>query len=167
MPKTLIINDANILIDIEVSGLTALVFELEYHFAVSDILYQEEIEPYTTEFKQTALKAISFDEGTNSLLLEKIAVYKEIALSRNDISAMVLAIKNECILLTGEKLLRDTAENEGIEVHGILWLMEELFNNEIIDIEAVENAYERMREENSRLPWVEVERQLRRFNRAK
>lgn len=75
MPKTLIINDANILIDIEVSGLTALVFELEYHFAVSDILYQEEIEPYTTEFKETALEAISFDEGTNSLLLEKMYLH--------------------------------------------------------------------------------------------
>ncbi|MCH7614072.1 MAG: DUF3368 domain-containing protein, partial [Candidatus Marinimicrobia bacterium] len=102
MPKTLIINDANVLIDLEVSGLTKLVFELEYRFAVADILYQEEIEPYTTEFKETALEAISFDEGTNSLLLEKIALYKEIALSRNDISAMVLTIKNECILLTGE-----------------------------------------------------------------
>ncbi len=166
MPKRLIINDANVLIDIENAGLTALVFELEYRFAVSDILYQEEIEPYTSEFKETALEAISFDEETNSLLLEKIAFYKETALSRNDISAMVLAIKSECILLTGEKLLRDTAENEGVEVHGILWLMEELFNNELIDVDAVENAYELMEFSGSRLPWDEVEKQLKRFRKT-
>ena len=163
MPKTLIINDANVLIDIEVSGLTNLVFELEYTFAVSDILYQEEIEPYSSEFKGTELEAIAFDEETNGLLLEKIELYKETALSRNDISAMVLALSNECILLTGEKLLRITAEGEGLEVHGILCLIEELFNNDLISLEEAETAYTNMEEAGSRLPWKEVDKQLKRF----
>jgi len=163
VPKTLIINDANILIDIENADLTALVFELEYRFAVSDILYQEEIEPYTSEFKETALEAIAFDEEANSILLEKIDFYKETALSRNDIAAMVLAISNECILLTGEKLLRKTAEDEGLEVHGILWLTEELFNNGLINIEEIEVSYNKMDQAGSRLPNNEIEKQLKRF----
>jgi predicted nucleic acid-binding protein len=164
--KNLIINDANILIDIETSGLTSLVFELDYRFAVSDILYQEEIEPYISEFKETALEAIVFDQKTNGLLLEKIVLYKETALSRNDISAMVLAIKNNCILLTGEKLLRDIATKEGVEVHGILWLMEELFSSELINSQGVINAYEAMRRDGSRLPWDEIKKQLERFKKA-
>jgi predicted nucleic acid-binding protein len=165
VPKTLIINDANVLIDIEVSGLTNLVFELEYRFAVADILYQEEIKPYTSEFKGTGLEAIAFDEETNRLLLEKIELYKGTALSRNDISAMVLALSNECILLTGEKLLRATAEDEGLEVHGILWLIEELFNNDLISLEEAEVAYKKMEEEGSRLPSKEIEKQIKRFKK--
>lgn len=165
MPKILIINDANVLIDIEVSGLTTLVFELEYRFAVADILYQEEIEPFTSEFKGTELEAIAFDEETNSLLLEKVELYKETALSRNDISALVLALSNECILLTGEKLLRATAEDEGLEVHGILWLIEELFKSDLVSIEEVEVAYKKMEDEGSRLPKKEIEKQLKKFRK--
>jgi hypothetical protein len=40
----LLISDANILIDMEVSGLLAPMFSMEYRFAVPDVLYVEELE---------------------------------------------------------------------------------------------------------------------------
>ena len=163
MPVRLIIIDANILIDIEISELVEQVFRLDYEFAVPDILYEEEITPYTSDFKGTALKAIEIDEDTNGLVLEKQDQYKNTTMSRNDISALVLAIKNECILLTGERDLRQTANDEGVEVHGMLWLIEQLFNNDLIGINEVQAVYEKMKKGDSRLPWDEVEKQLKRF----
>lgn len=164
--RRLVIIDANILIDMEVSGLVEQVFRLEYEFAVPDILYEEEITPYTSDFKGTELNAIEFDDDINKFLFEKQEQYKDTALSRNDISALVLAIKKDCILLTGETALRQTAENEGVDVHGTLWLVEELFNNNLIDIDEIEIVYEKMKKSGSRLPWDEVERQVRRFRRS-
>jgi len=165
--KTLIVSDANILIDIEVSGLTEIVFELEYDFAVPDILFYEEIAPFNPKLVESDLKVIIFDEKTNSLLAEKTQYYRNIALSRIDIAAMVLALDKECTLLTGELLLRTTAENERLEVHGMLWLMDELFNNGLIDSEGVDTAYESMRLDGSRLPWDEIEKQLNGFRKNK
>ncbi len=40
----LLISDANILIDIEVGGLTASMFSLNYQFALSDVLFYDELE---------------------------------------------------------------------------------------------------------------------------
>lgn len=40
----LLISDANILIDIEIGGLVAPLFSLEYQFAVPDVLFCEELE---------------------------------------------------------------------------------------------------------------------------
>lgn len=39
----LLISDANILIDVEVAGLTEVLFGLDHTFAVPDILYAEEL----------------------------------------------------------------------------------------------------------------------------
>lgn len=166
MAKTLVISDANILIDIEVSGLTEVVFELEYSLAVSDTLFYEEIAPFNPKLINSDLIIFPFDGKTNNLLVEKTECYRSIALSRNDISAMVLALVNECILLTGERLLRGVAEDEGLEVHGMLWLMKALFDNGLIDVDAATDAYEAMRQDGSFLPWSDVEKQLKIFRKT-
>ena len=160
MTKRLIINDANVLIDIEKAELVELIFELDYEFAVPDLLYEEEIAPYSSDFKETALSAIEFDDDAKELLLQMQEKYKKSAMSRNDISALVLAIRNKCILLTGEKELRQTAKQEGVEVHGILWLIEEMFINKLITINDIELAYKKMEQAGSRLPWEEVDKQI-------
>lgn len=167
MTKRLIINDANVLIDIEKAELVDLIFELDYEFAVPDVLYEEEISPFTSEFKGSPLISMEFDDEVSELLFEKQEQYKETAMSRNDISALVLAIQHECMLLTGEKILRSTAKAEGLEVHGTLWLVEELFNNNLMPVEDVEKAYEKLKKAGSHLPWDEIKKQLKRFGENK
>ena len=43
VPKTLLISDANIFIDMEVGGLIERMFDLDYQFAVPDVLFAEEL----------------------------------------------------------------------------------------------------------------------------
>ena len=50
-----------------------------------------------------------------------------------------------------------------MEVHGTLWIVEAMFRARRIRLVRVRRAYERMRDSGRRLPWEEVERQLRAF----
>ena len=52
------------------------------------------------------------------------------------------------------------AAEEHVDVHGTLWLMEQLMNAGILTVDQAGEAYDRMKEARSRLPWDVVERQL-------
>ena len=58
----LLISDANILIDIEIGGLVAPMFSLDYRFAVPDVLYHEELEEQHSYFLDMGLEPREFDE---------------------------------------------------------------------------------------------------------
>ena len=49
-----------------------------------------------------------------------------------DHSALALAMQEKCPLLTGDKDLRTAAKSEGVEVHGTVWIIEELLNQKLI-----------------------------------
>jgi predicted nucleic acid-binding protein len=87
--------------------------------------------------------------------------------SRNDLFALALAKHHGCPLLTGDSRLRQAAEQESIEVRGTLWLMEAMYEAGIITIDELQAAYDRMRDENRRLPWDEVEAQLARLRQRR
>ena len=76
---------------------------------------------------------------------------------------MALARQEQSPLLSGDQRLRLAAEKEKIEVHGTLWLMDRMYQEEIITIKRMEKAYDIMCDAKRRLPWVEVEKQLKRF----
>ena len=73
--------------------------------------------------------------------------------SRNDCFALALAKQEICPLLTGDKALKRAANDEGIEVHGTLWVVEEMVVHQIITVETARRAYRQMRDHGRRLPW--------------
>jgi len=52
-----------------------------------------------------------------------------------------------------------------VEVRGTLWVMERLFEENILAIEAINSAYELMLQADRRLPVVEINSQLRRLRK--
>ncbi len=62
-----------------------------------------------------------------------------IRLSFNDRIAMAIAKNRDMILLTSDGPLRKAAESEGIEVHGTIWIVDELKANEKISVQEYEN----------------------------
>lgn len=62
-----------------------------------------------------------------------------------------------------ENWVWDAAENEEVEVHGTLWLIEQMVSAGLIRPKRARQAYDAMRKAGRRLPWDEVEDQLRRF----
>jgi len=68
-------------------------------------------------------------EGLDGQRVDRVSdVLREApSLSVHDGFAFVVAERHPgCILLTGDKRLRSLAEDENMEVHGVLWVIEEL-----------------------------------------
>ena len=84
--------------------------------------------------------------------------------SLNDILALVLAIDESAILLTGDKALRTFAKNQHVEVHGTIWLVEQMLINRLVTSEVAKIAFLKMKQSGSRLPCKEIDRLLKNYN---
>ena len=160
-----LISDSNIFIDMESGDLLRHMFQLPETFAAPNILYEEELIEHHPELPAHGLRIL---ELTGESMQEAYRLRQRYNQpSQNDLFALALAKQEECPLLTGDKNLREAAKDEKIEVRGTLWLVERMFEEKIIDVSKVEHAYEGMRQEQRRLPWGEVEKQLKRFRQNK
>lgn len=78
-----------------------------------------------------------------------------------DLASFLVAEKIGGILLTGDYDLRNLAKKH-LEVHGFLWIMDQLVDNEVVSKkEAHECLTMLMQDPNTRLPKNECEKRLR------
>lgn len=156
----LIISDASVLIDIECGELTSVMFSLVWRFAVPDTLFEEELVERHGHLLRFGLicKTMSGEMVAEAYGLHQ----KYIKPSVNDMLALTLAKSEGCQLLTGDKALRDAAKELNVEVHGTIWLVDQMLQSEKITVEVARISFQRMKEAGSRLPWGEVEKILNR-----
>jgi hypothetical protein len=103
--------------------------KLPYEIVIPDTLFEEEL----LKFSETE-KRMLLDGGMRVLELPGEGVLRAQAmascfpsLSLHDCFAFALAESNSgCILLTADGNLRSTAKKHGIEVHGVLWAIDEM-----------------------------------------
>ena len=126
----LLISDANILIDMEDGNLIPVIFQLPYEIAVPDILFELELRERHSHLLQAGLKVKSLN--SESVKKTEFLTGQYPRPSMMDHSALALALQEQCPLLTGDKDLRVAAKKEGVEVHGTIWIIEELLNQKII-----------------------------------
>lgn len=159
----LLISDANVIIDMQDGGLLEAMFQLNETFAVPDMLYAEELEQQQPQLPRLGLqiKSLSGESIARAMALRQ----RYTGPSTNDLFALELARECQCPLLTGDMALRKAAESEGVELRGTLWLVEQLVRQRIITVTVAHNAYRKMRDAGSRLPWPMVEKQIRRLEK--
>lgn len=123
---TIVVNDANILIDLVKLQMLPNFFALQFEFCTTDlVLYelhlhqQEQLTPY---IDNGTLQVI---EITDEQLIEitKITIQTP-ALSEQDCSAFYQAQQLGATLLTSDNKLRKYAQNNALEVHGHLWVFD-------------------------------------------
>lgn len=165
MGGRLLVSDANIIIDMNAGGLLRPMFRFDATFAVPDLLFEEELRADHPELPQLGLKLLELREETVLYAEQLIENYRGLGASTNDFLALALARQEKCALLTGDQRLRQTGEAEGVDVHGTLWLLERMLETGTINYRLAEAGYGKMRAIGRRLPWEEVERQLRKFNK--
>lgn len=157
----LIVSDANIFIDMEVGGLTRLMFRMGEEIAVPDVLYEEELRQHHGDLPGHGLRIM---EIRGEFMTEAVRLRAEYpAAGANDVLALALAKQERCPLLTGDAALRQAAQAEAVPVQGTLWIVGELFRLGLITHELATNAYARMKAEGRRLPWALVDEQLARL----
>lgn len=122
----IIVNDANILIDLIKLGLLPHFFGLEFQFHVTDMVrgelinsQAEALAPYIGNGTLLEHKVTSEDLGTITNLTNQFP-----QLSSKDCSALHHATKLNALLITSDKQLRITAQSLSLEVHGHLWVFD-------------------------------------------
>ena len=146
----------------EVGGILERMFRLPENFAVPNVLYVEELEEHHPELLGLGLSVLEINENYMREAYRLGDLYKKIG--HHDVLALALAKQEQCPLLTGDLYLREAANSEEVSICGTLWIVERLFELEIIDYDTAANAYTLMRDEGRRLPWDKVEQQLQRFS---
>ena len=87
-------------------------------------------------------------------------------LSIEDVSALHFAGKLNSVLLTGDKLLRQHAEERGIETHGLLWVFDTLVARGALLPGVAADRLEMLLERGtSRLPLHQCELRVRKWRR--
>lgn len=125
----IIINDASCLIDLRKGGLLEAALALPYRFLVTYVVrYSELLDFELAEWSRLEALGLTVIDPPGTQVAEAQALMlRHRRLSFEDCLNLVAAREeNLAILLTGDRSLRTIAENEGIEVHGILWVVAQL-----------------------------------------
>lgn len=154
----LLISDANVLIDMEIGRLTPDIFQLPCEIAVPDILFELELKERHRHLLDAGLKVKSL--AAASIKKTEFLIKQYPRPSMMDHSALALALQEKCPLLTGDKDLRVAAKKEGVQVHGTLWVVEQLLNQKIIQQSQAQGSFKAMKLKGSRLPWTDVDKLL-------
>jgi hypothetical protein len=141
-------------------GLLTTMFRFDAIFAVPDVLFEEELRAEDPELPRLGLRLLELHEDTVAYASGLTAKYRRLGASINDLLALALARQEKCPLLTGDLRLRTAAQEQGIEMHGTLWLIEQMVKAEMITVKEAEAAYAKMRHVGRRLPWNDVDQQL-------
>jgi predicted nucleic acid-binding protein len=121
----ILVSDTSVLIDLERGGLLEAVFALPHEFAVPDVLYDREMrDEWGERLLGLGLQIVEVSaEGVGNALRYR---QQRSSLSVADSFALALAKERALLLLTGDGQLRQLAEGENVECHGLLWLLDML-----------------------------------------
>lgn len=156
----LAIQDANILIDLHNAGLLELYFRLGIETHTTDLVLREVSQPVQEYVLrgQLKVKAFSSDE---MLALVAFMAKQPSGLSLEDCSVLQLALEMKAILLTGDNKLRNHAEKSKVETRGVLWLLDVLVAEMILDHATAIVCLERLMKTNPRLPVDECQKRMK------
>ena len=164
MSRTIVVNDANLLIDLSKLQLVDSLFALDYTFCTVDAVWNElradQQAPYQP-YIHSGLFQIGQIEASDLEAVLAIRM-KRRQLSFPDCTALVYANLLHAVLLTSDKNLRSTARAHHIAVHGHLWLFDAFFTAGILTGRMlIEKLHELRTTFNPRLGLPEEECRLR------
>ena len=150
----LVVNDANVLIDLVKLKLLPHFFALKINFYTTDLvlteLYDDQKEALLPYIDNKILEIISLTE--DQLIEIYMINLEKNQLSDTDCSAFYLAKKLNGTLLTSDLNLRNFSKEKEIEVHGHLWVFDLMIKEQTItNTRAIEKLKELTQEINPKL----------------
>ena len=129
-------------------------------------MFDEEI--CEVDFDKEILSQLGFtflDLGEDIIRRAEELAESHIRLSLQDRTIMLLAQSlPDAILLTGDMALREAAEQSDIEVHGVLWITDKIFDARVVAPDRLISALRNwLRSGDPFLPEAEVKRRITRY----
>ena len=163
---SVIVNDASCLIDMRKGNLLAALCDLPYRLVIplpvraSEVLDLSDRQWRMLEDAGMTTYDLTPDEVDRALLLKS----RHPGLSANDCFCLATAQACSGILLTGDALLRKVAVANGLCVHGVLWVVDELDVNGICARSLLVQALTVWQEDDAVfLPQHEISERLKRL----
>ena len=162
----LVVQDANIIIDLIDCGIFELFFSLELEVVTTSLVLDEITEGPQKEACRTAI-------SKGPLQIVEISTIDYLRLQSLDLPGLsvpdrsVLEVAERtrgASLLTGDGKLRRTAESCNVDVRGILWVFDQLVEKGLLSHAHAHAILTGLRERNPRLPQKEIEKRLRAWN---
>ncbi|MCX5581216.1 PIN domain-containing protein [Kaistia terrae] len=161
----ILVSDTSVLIDLERADLLEAMFLLPFEFAVPDLLYTREL---AGELGDSLLRlGLRMEELTPAELRRATTINRRHSrLSVPDSFAFAIAESRGWELLTGDGTLRELAVAEQIDMHGVLWLFDQLTDGNHVGFDRLHGGLGRLlTHPRCRLPLNEVRRRLTRLAR--
>jgi predicted nucleic acid-binding protein len=130
----IIVSDSSCLIDLRKVSLLDAFLKLPYEILIPNTLFEEELLRFTEAHKRALLRGglKVIDLPGERVLRAQQVVRAAPQLSVHDGFAFALAETHPgCILLTGDGYLRKLASTNKIEVHGFLWVVDEIHQKQL------------------------------------
>jgi len=162
-----VISDSSCLIDLRKAALLDAFLQLPYELLIPNTLFEEELLKFTVAQKRAlvsgGLKVV--DLPGESVLRARDVVTAMPHLSIHDGFAYALAeLHPGCILLTGDGALRGFATKQRIEVHGVLWVIDELHGHGVSNAGVLLRALHAMAQDSAvRLPPKDIAAYIKRY----
>ena len=134
----IVVSDNSCIIDLRNVSLLDIFLKLPYEILIPDLLFEEELLKFTEAQKRAlirgGLKVV--DMPGERVLRAQQMMRTNPRLSVHDGFAFALAESHPgCIFLTGDGCLRDLALAQQIEVHGFLWIIDEMHRHQLRSVE--------------------------------
>lgn len=166
--EIIVVSDTNIFIDLLRLDLLGDFFSLPWEIHTTDFVISE----LTVPDQKAAVTAFI---KRNRLMVGKLSIEEvgEVVdksnetggrISITDFSVCYYAKKNGYTLLTGDRNLRKVAISEGITVHGILFLFDELVAHKILPPKLAAEIIIKLKGINTWLPFDEVDSRINKWN---
>ena len=165
-----VVNDANILIDLVKLELIQVFVEIDFDLHTTDFIMEE-------LYSDQQMLLTKFIESGKLILIETqdFLDYQGIikllennnGLSFEDCSVWYYCKKMSGTLLTGDGKLRTRASKEGIEVRGIHFIFDELLKQNLIGFQLALEKLQELSLFNNRLPKSEIDLRIFLWNNGK
>jgi len=146
----IIVSDSSCLIDLRKASLLEAFLRLPYEILIPDTLFEEELLKFSYKERKMLLQGglkVTELPGDGVLRAQSIAA-RFPALSIHDCFAFTLAECNpSSLLLTGDAELRSIAQQHSIEVHGVLWLIDEIHSASTASVQSLLEALQLFEED--------------------
>lgn len=156
--KDIVIKDACILIDLIDLGLMPLFYELELVVIttplvigeIKDLQQSEEVNVFVTNGK------LHIDrEGDLAVLTTIIENHRGLSIA--DASVLEVAGRIGATVLSSDGSLRNISARQGLVVRGLLWVLEEIYLNQLIDLPGMLEKLSLYPKVNNRAPKKEIQ----------
>lgn len=163
----IVITDSSSLIDLKKGRLFQAMLALPFEFVIPDLLFDDELLSLTEEDKKFLLYGgLKVQTLSGAQMAQAYQYRTELTrLSLHDNFALILAEDIETsILLTGDENLKKIATQKDVEAHGVLWLLDFIFEHQTAPPKVLLDAINKYIEDPSVwLPSSELQMRLKKY----